>query len=74
MKKYFGMLLLTMIAAIGFTLVSCGDEDDDKNNAGEIAEMYGIWVCITSEDSWEGYIVKDQFVGEEFMWKCFGFS
>ena len=65
MKKYLRILLLAVIAVCSFTIVSCGDDDDDKNKAGEITEMYGLWVCITSEDSWQGYIAKDQFVGEE---------
>lgn len=63
MKKYFVMLMFAMMAVFGLTFVSCGD--DDENKSGEITEMYGLWVCITSEDSWEGYIAKDQFVGEE---------
>lgn len=41
MKKYTYLLFLAMFAALSFTMVSCGDDDDDEASGNPIV---GTWV------------------------------
>ena len=53
MKKYFKLLMVALFATLSFTLVSCGDDDDDNG------ALVGTWDCTTvdPEDGWTYYEV-----------------
>lgn len=47
MKKYLSILVAVMLAALSFTLTSCGDDDDDEPSVN--AEIVGTWENLTSQ-------------------------
>ncbi|MDE6360002.1 MAG: hypothetical protein K2L39_02090 [Muribaculaceae bacterium] len=50
MKKYLKLLFAAIFATLSFTLVSCGDDDDDDNGA-----LVGTWVASYVEDDYNSY-------------------
>lgn len=50
MKKYLSILVAVMLAAMSFTLTSCGDDDEDEpDNPQENAELLiGTWELTAS--------------------------
>ena len=53
MKKYFKLLMVALFATLSFSLVSCGDDDDDND------ALVGTWEASTidPEDGWQYYAV-----------------
>lgn len=45
MKKYMKLLMVALFATLSFTLVSCGDDDDDDASA-----LVGTWTSSWEED------------------------
>ncbi len=46
MKKYLSILVAVMLAAMSFTLTSCGDDDnEDEPENPEAASIIGRWNC-----------------------------
>lgn len=61
MKKYLSTLVAVMLAALSFTLTSCGD-DDEKDEPSTNAELVGTWHNnIRTEMTWD----DEPFVIEE---------
>lgn len=53
MKKYLKLLFVALFATLSFTLVSCGDDDDDES------ALVGTWEASYTdpEDGWQYYHV-----------------
>lgn len=56
MKKYTYLLFLALFAALSFTMVSCGDDDDDDASGNAIA---GTWVGKLYEQSDPDYYADE---------------
>ena len=52
MKKYFKLLMVALFATLSFSLVSCGDDDDNDALVGTWEASY-----VDPEDGWQYYIV-----------------
>ena len=55
MKKYLHILFIAMFAMISFTVISCDDEDDEKNL--EAKALIGTWSYSGMDDE-NGYITS----------------
>lgn len=53
MKKYLKLLMVALFATLSFSLVSCGDDDDDNG------PLVGTWenYWVDPEDGWQYYTV-----------------
>lgn len=52
MKKYLSILVAVMLAALSFTLTSCGDDDDDEPENTATAELLiGTWESVSDESA-----------------------
>lgn len=50
MKQYFKLVMVALFAALSFSLVSCGDDDDDNG------PLVGTWeASYVDEDGWSYY-------------------
>lgn len=69
--RLFGMMLMTIVMAFGFT--ACGDDDDD--NGKDSTDYVGVWIITDTDDcveaitfsksSWENV----KYVSEDGTWK-----
>ena len=50
--RFFGMMLMTMVVAFGFT--ACGDDDDD--NGKDKTDYVGVWISADTESRVEATI------------------
>lgn len=52
MKKYLSILVAVMLAALSFTLTSCGDDDEDEPaNSADAELLIGTWESINDEST-----------------------
>ena len=73
MKKFYGILMLAMLAVCSIAFVSCGDEDEDKG--GSSSSIVGTWqfqngrtcdiLMLISNGTFEWYDIVDY--GDEIV-------